>query len=68
MLMLRIIFNLGVLFVFVSLVSSLVGCTSVDPTSCVPMHIGVGYDDDGMLRTIQVEEMGCPRIDNYKNF
>jgi len=67
-LMLRIIFNLGVLFVFVSLVSSLVGCTSVDPTPCVPMHIGVGYDDDGMLRTIQVEEMGCPRIDNYKNF
>ncbi len=66
--MLRIIFNLGVLFVFVSLVLSLVGCASVDPTPCVPMHIGVGYDDDGMLRTIQVEEMGCPRIDNYKNF
>jgi hypothetical protein len=66
--MLRIIFNLGVLVVFVSLVSSLVGCTSVDPTPCVPMHIGVGYDDDGMLRTIQVEEMGCSRIDNYKNF
>ena len=68
MLMLRIIFNLGVLFVFVSLVSSLVGCTSVDPTPCVPMHIGVGYDSDGMLMTIQVEEPGCPRIDTYKDF
>ena len=64
--MIRVIFNLGVLFVFAFLISLLVGCTTVDPTPCVPMHIGVGYDEDGMLRTIQVEEMGCPRIDNYK--
>ena len=68
MLMIKLIFNLGVLFVFAFLLSLLVGCTSVDPTPCVPIHIGTGYDDDGMMRTIQVEEMGCPRINNYKNF
>ena len=66
--MLRIIFNLGVLFVFVSLVSSLVGCTTSNDVNCVPIHIGTGYDSDGMLMTIQVEEPGCPRIDTYKDY
>ena len=68
MLMLKVIFNLFVLVVFVSLVSSLVGCTTTEDVGCVPMYIGTGYDDEGMLMTIRVEEPGCPRIDTYEDY
>ena len=40
MLMLKVIFNLFVLVVFVSLISSLVGCTTSEDVGCVPIYIG----------------------------
>ena len=68
MLMLKVIFNLFVLVVFVFFISSLVGCTTTEDVGCVPMHIGTGYDDEGMLMTIRVAEPGCPRIDKYEDY
>ena len=60
--------TLFVLVVFVSLISSLVGCTTSEDVGCVPIYIGTGYDDEGMLMTIRVEEPGCPRIDTYEDY
>ena len=64
----KIILNLFILFVFVGFLSLLVGCTTSEDVGCVPMYIGTGYDDEGMLMTIRVEEPGCPRIDTYKDY
>lgn len=54
--------------IIISFVLLLTGCVTSDDVNCVPIHIGTGYDDNGMLMTIRVEEPGCPRIDTYENF
>lgn len=64
----KIILNLFILFVFVGFLSLLVGCTTSEDVGCVPMYIGTGYDEEGMLMTIRVEEPGCPRIDTYEDY
>tara|TARA_R100000742_G_C4228246_1_gene50391 strand:+ start:244 stop:411 length:168 start_codon:yes stop_codon:yes gene_type:complete len=50
--------------IFYFFIAFLVGCTAPNDPGCVPIHIGTGYDEDGMMKTIQVEERGCPRISN----
>jgi len=41
----------------------MVGCTIPNDVGCVPIHIGTGYDEDGMREAIYVNEIGCPRIE-----
>ena len=40
-----------------------VGCTMPKDVGCVPIHIGTGYDEDGMREFIYTNEVGCPRIE-----
>ncbi len=40
-----------------------VGCTMPEDVGCVPIHIGTGYDEDGMREFIYTNEIGCPRIE-----
>ena len=42
----------------------LYGCQHTDTDKgCVPIHVGTGYDEDGMMEAIYVNEIGCPRIE-----
>ena len=50
--------------VFLSLLY-VVGCTTTGDVGCVPIHVGTGYDEDGMMRAIYVNEIGCPRIEEW---
>jgi|21_taG_2_1085346.scaffolds.fasta_scaffold42798_1 hypothetical protein len=61
MLAIKIIINVLIFYFFIAF---LVGCTATNDPGCVPIHIGTGYDEDGMMRIIEVEERGCPRISN----
>tara|TARA_B100000131_G_scaffold213863_1_gene205619 strand:- start:508 stop:693 length:186 start_codon:yes stop_codon:yes gene_type:complete len=60
MIALKIIFNILVLYLFFSF---LIGCTVTDDVGCMPVHIGTGYDDEGMMKTIYTNEVGCPPLD-----
>ena len=57
--LLKKIFKGGVLFSLLYVV----GCTIPNDVGCVPLHIGTGYDEDGMREAIYVNEIGCPRIE-----
>lgn len=57
----KIIINVLIFYFFIAF---LVGCTAPSDPGCVPIHIGTGYDEEGMIKTIEVEERGCPRISN----
>ena len=60
MIALKLIFNILVLYLFFSF---LVGCATTEDVGCVPIHIGTGYDDEGMTEAIYVNEVGCPPLD-----
>jgi hypothetical protein len=60
MIALKLIFNILVLYLFFSF---LVGCATTEDVGCVPIHIGTGYDDEGMREAIYVNEVGCPPLD-----
>jgi len=34
-------------------------CTTPEDVGCVPVYIGTGYDDEGMIQIIETEEVGC---------
>ena len=38
-------------------------CTTPEDVGCVPVHIGTGYDDEGMRILIETEEVGCQNKD-----
>ena len=38
-------------------------CTTPEDVGCVPVHIGTGYDDEGMRILLETEEVGCPKKD-----
>ena len=60
MIALKLIFNILDLYLFFSF---LVGWTVTDDVGCMPVHIGTGYDDEGMMKTIYTNEVGCPPLD-----
>jgi hypothetical protein len=60
MIALKLIFNILVLYLFFSF---LVGCATTEDVGCVPIHIGTGYDEEGMTEAIYVNEVGCPPLD-----
>ena len=57
--LLKKIFRGGVFFSLLCVV----GCATPGDVGCVPIHIGTGYDEDGMREAIYVNEIGCPRIE-----
>ena len=34
-----------------------------EDVGCVPIYLGSTFDDEGRYEIIQVEELGCPRIE-----
>ena len=57
--LLKKIFRGGVFFSLLCVV----GCATPGDVGCVPIHIGTGYDEDGMREVIYTNEIGCPRIE-----
>jgi|TARA_B100000073_G_C23695195_1_gene558052 hypothetical protein len=55
----KFIINVLIFYLFFSF---LVGCTAPNDPGCVPIHIGTGYDEDGMMEAIYVNEIGCPPV------
>ena len=46
------------------LIIDIQGCSGMsEDVGCVPVHIGTGYDDEGMRKSIYTNEVGCPRIE-----
>lgn len=46
------------------LIIAIQGCSGMsEDVGCVPVHIGTGYDDEGMRKSIYTNEVGCPRIE-----
>jgi len=40
------------------------GCTGMpEDVGCVPVYIGIGYDDEGRREAIYTNEVGCPIIE-----
>jgi hypothetical protein len=40
------------------------GCSGMpEDVGCVPIYLGSTFDDEGRYEIIQVEELGCPRIE-----
>ena len=40
------------------------GCSGMsEDVGCVPIYIGTGYDDEGMMDAIYTNEVGCPRLE-----
>jgi len=56
----KFIINILIFYLFFSF---LVGCATTEDVGCVPIHIGTGYDDEGMTEAIYVNEVGCPPLD-----
>ena len=45
------------------------GCNATGVVNCdVPIHIGTAYNSEGQMVILEVEELGCPRIDTFKDF
>ena len=55
----KFIINVLIFYFFIAF---LVGCTATNDPGCVPIHIGTGYDEDGMTEAIYVNEIGCPPV------
>ena len=55
----KVIINVLIFYFFITF---LVGCTAPNDPGCVPIHIGTGYDEDGMMEAIYVNEIGCPPV------
>jgi len=45
------------------LIFHMYACATPEDVGCVPVHIGTGYDEDGMREFIYTNEVGCPRIE-----
>ena len=59
--MINFLLNILLLILFLLFLSLFIGCNTTEDVGCVPIHVGAGYDDNGMREIILVEEMGCPR-------
>lgn len=57
----KVIINMLIFYFFIAF---LVGCTAPNDPGCVPIHIGTGYDEDGIPEAIYVNEIGCPPVSN----
>lgn len=53
------------LYYIVLLGIAIQGCSGMsEDVGCVPVHIGTGYDDEGMMEAIYTTEVGCPRLED----
>tara|TARA_R100000742_G_C4277450_1_gene99333 strand:- start:2713 stop:2895 length:183 start_codon:yes stop_codon:yes gene_type:complete len=53
--------KLTAFFIFLLVISLFMGCTTTEDVGCMPVYIGTAYDEEGMMETLEVEEVGCPR-------
>ena len=55
------LFNIYYIALFIIAIQ---GCSGMpEDVGCVPIYVGSTFDDEGRYEIIQVEELGCPKIE-----